>query len=113
MPTTTRPTLRVKQHDLYPPLRAQLLDGTTPVNLTPASNVRVIVTSTDRATELIDRAMTVTDPTGGWVEMEWVTGDTATIGRFLLEIEVTWPTSRPQTFPVNGYAWLVIVDDLG
>ena len=29
------------------------------------------------------------------------------------EVEVMWPTGRPQTFPVKGYAVLIVEDDLG
>ena len=106
------PTLTMKQNDLAPSLRAQLLDGETAVDLTTASSARIIVTTIDKATELLDRAATIEAGTNGWVTMDWQTGDTATVGRYLLEIEVTWPGTKPQTFPVHQYAWLVVEDDL-
>jgi hypothetical protein len=106
-------TFRMKQNDLRPPLRAQLLDGETPIDLSAASSARIIVTSLDKTTELLDRAVTIDVGNTGWVEMEWQAGDTTTVGRYLVEYEVTWPGAKPQTFPVDGYAWLVIGDDLG
>jgi hypothetical protein len=51
----------------------------------------------------------------GWVTYEWQAGDTDTIGKFLAEWEVTWPSppTGPATFPNDGYMKLVVKDDLG
>jgi hypothetical protein len=103
----------MKQHDLMPPLRVQLLNNKTPIDLTTITAARVIITTLDKSSLLMDRAITVEAGTDGWVSMNWQTGDTATVGRFRVEVEVIWPTDRPQTFPVHENAWLIIEDDLG
>lgn len=37
------------------------------------------------------------------VAMQWEAGDTATIGRIDVEVEVMWPGNKPQTFrPATG-----------
>ncbi len=102
---------RMKQHDLEPPLRLVVLDGTAPVDLTNAVDVVLIVGG------IIDRAPMEADPdqttNRGHVKYDWQSGDTDTIGEFNFEIEVMWPGDRPQTFPVKSYAVLVVEDDLG
>lgn len=102
---------RMKQHDLEPPLRLVVLDGTAPVDLTNAVDVVLIVGG------IIDRAPMEADPdqttNRGHVKYDWQSGDTAAIGEFDFEVEVMWPTGRPQTFPVKGYAVLIVEDDLG
>ena len=112
--TTDEITFRVKQNDLEPSLLVQLLDDETPLtNLAGASSVRCVITTRDKSTEIADRTMEVVDADNGWVEMTLQAGDTATVGYFIFEIEVTWPNARPQTFPVNGYGRFVVTDDLG
>lgn len=101
---------RMKQHDLEPQLRLVVLDGTVPVDLTNAAAVVLIVRG------VIDRApMTKhADQTNhrGEVSYDWQAGDTDTVGEFDLEVEAMWPGTRPQTFPVKGYAVLIVEDDL-
>jgi hypothetical protein len=107
-------TFRIKQNDLEPSLRVQLLDLDDPVTtLGTATAIRCIVTTRDGLTELVNRAMSVVDAPNGWVELVWQAGDTTTLGTFRFEVEVMWPGARPQTFPVAGYGRLVVHDDLG
>lgn len=105
----------IKQHDLEPPFRVRLLDGTTPVaNLDDADSLRFIVAN--RAGVKIDAAIVPVAPqTGtnvGWVEYQWVSGDTDTVAAYDAEVEVTWPGTRPQTFPVGSYIKLEVKKDL-
>lgn len=107
----------MKQHDLEPPFSATLYDGTdeltrVPVNLTAATAVVFILKR--KGVLIIDRrAMTVDDAAGGAVSMTWNAGDTDLTGAHQAEIEVTWPTGRPQTFPANGTITIFIEADLG
>lgn len=107
----------MKQHDLEPPFSATLYDGTDeltrePVNLTTAQAVVFLLRRKDIL--VIDRrAMTVDDAAGGMVSMAWEDGDTDLTGAHQAEIEVTWPTGRPQTFPANGTITIFIEADLG
>lgn len=106
----------LKQHDLSPALRVRLLDDATPVDLTNAVSVTLLMRS--RRTGLkVSAPMTVADQTDtdtlGVVTYQWQTGDTDTPGDFQTEIQVTWPLGRPQTFPARGHITTVIERDLG
>lgn len=91
--------MKMFRGDLKPDLTIDLTDGDTPVDLSTATSVRIIGM---RGSELaFDR--TPTSMTDGTVTMEWQTADTATTGRILVEVEVTWPGTKPQTFrPVSN-----------
>lgn len=102
-------TMHVKQHDLLPALVADLAGDTGPVDLTAATSIKVI--GTQRGVALFSR--TATGTSGGVVTMQWQTGDTANIGPINVEVEVTWPGSKPQSFPASGYMTVVVEADLG
>lgn len=105
----------LKQFDLRPVLRIRLLDGITPVNLTTASEVRLLLKN--RATGLkVNAVMTKLNQadaaTVGFVEYTWLPGDTNTLGTFQGEIQVLWAGGQPQTFPAKGYFTIAINRDL-
>jgi hypothetical protein len=107
----------IKRGDRLPAFRARCLDGTTPVNLTTAGlNVKFIMRE-GGGTAVVDAAATVEDQsdpdTEGWVHYEWDADDTATVGDYDGEIEVTWPGALKQTFPASGHVHIFIVPDLG
>lgn len=106
--------LYVKRGDLEPSVSAVLDDAGTLVDLTAATSVRFVMTSSTGVVK-VNRAMTkgnqTTDP--GLVTMAWQTADTDTAGTYRGEVEVTWPGSRPQTFPGDGYLNILILPDLG
>ncbi len=108
--------MRIKRGDLLPALTATLTDTptggvTTPVNLTTATSIRVIGRRAGAVTNLFDRAATGTS--GGVVTMQWQAADTAVAGRIWVELEVTWPGAKPQTFPVRGQLPVDVYDDFG
>lgn len=86
--------MKMYRNDLKPDLELTLTDGTTPVDLTVATSVRVI--GIKDGVILINR--TVTGTAEGVVTMQWQAADTAKVGRIEVEVEVTWPGSKPQTF---------------
>jgi hypothetical protein len=104
----------MKQYDLLPVLRLTLLDGSDPVDLTLASEVRLLMKS--RAAGLkVDSVMTKLaqeNDTLGQVEYEWQEGDTDTLGSYQGEVQVLWPGQLPQTFPAKGYFKININRDL-
>jgi hypothetical protein len=104
----------MKQYDLLPVLRLELLDGTTPVDLTLASEVRLLLKNRSaglKVNAVMDK-LTQTGDTLGQVEYEWQVGDTDTLGTFQMEVQVMWPGSLPQSFPPKGYNTLSINRDL-
>jgi hypothetical protein len=108
-------SLHLKQHDLKPDLRVRLLDEATPVDLTNATSVHMVMSSR-RTGVVIDAPMTILDQTDpdtlGVVVYAWSPGDTDTTGEFQAEFRVTWPSARQQTFPASSYLTVVIQKEL-
>jgi hypothetical protein len=94
--------VRMYTGDLEPDLKVTLSSATEAVDITTASSVRIIGR---RGLDIIfDRAPTDTiiDGDTSVVTMEWGAGDTDERGRIQIEVEVTWPGTRPQTFRADG-----------
>lgn len=53
------------------------------------------------------------DPTQGVLRYDWQAGDTATLGNFEAEFEVTLAGGLPTTFPTPDYIRVIVVADLG
>jgi hypothetical protein len=105
----------MKQNDLEPSLELQLLDGSTPIDLTSVVDVLFLMKA--RRALKATGSMTVADQTilgnTGIVRYDWTQGDTDTVGQFNAEVQVIWPGLRPQTFPANSYITVDIQKDLG
>lgn len=114
MATTTTKFI-IKQHDLEPPIRVTLLDGTKPVDLSAASEVRFFMKNKDGLK--VSQVMSVEDQSNaanhGRVSYAWQSGDTDTVSSYSAEIQVTWIGSRPQTFPADKYFTVDVQKDLG
>lgn len=89
--------MKMYQHDLRPDLHIALLNAGVPIDLTVGvDSIKVIgVYATDGTTAF---SRTATGNAQGVVSMEWEDGDTDTLGRLLLEVEVTWADTKKQTF---------------
>lgn len=100
--------MRIKAGDLTPPLVVDLTDTdettnpptTTPVDLTPATAVHV--KATQGGVVLFDDAAPARDNAAGVVTHQWAAGETDIPGRMFVEVRVTWPGGKPQTFPDKG-----------
>jgi hypothetical protein len=105
--------LTVKQNDTRPTLSITLKEGSpaTPINLTTATSVAFYMKTA--AGSLITRAATITSASGGVVSVTFQAADTATIGTYNCELQITWNDGGIETVPNNGYFSLEIVDDLG
>lgn len=102
--------LVTKQHDTFPPVVANLRDAEGAVDLSSATQVRFLASN---GTFTIVGTCTVTDAANGEVTYTWAVGDTANIGTYKVEFEVTWTGGGVQTFPNGDYKELDIVADLG
>jgi hypothetical protein len=100
----------IKQHDNFPSLVANLSDANGEVDLTAAVSVKFIAVS---ATHTITGTCTVTGAATGEITYTWAAGDTDFAGDYQVEFEVTWPSSKKQTFPNDSYKSLTIKADLG
>lgn len=104
----------MKRHDLEPALVLRVLTGDAPQDISEATSARLIVSNRlgvkiNAAMEILDDG---TEEMRGLVRYSWVSGDTDTPGDFKTEVEVTWPGSRPQTFPSEGYLVTRVSKDL-
>lgn len=104
-------TDKIKRGDLLPAWQATLTDAGSPVDLSAATSIRVLG-HRDGAL-VISRTIAGPYSTVGVVTMPWEAADTAAVGTIQFEVEVTWPGSRPQTFPPDDYLPTRVYQDLG
>ena len=102
---------RIKQNDTSPSLEATLSDANlVPVDITSATvmlHMKAVGGSV-----VLDEQMTITDAEGGVVQYDWQAGDTATVGTYYVEFEVTYADGSVETFPNTGSLPLVITREL-
>lgn len=96
----------MKKGDLEPYLEAVLTDeADNPVDLSSASSVQLRIALGEVQKAL--RTCTVVAPQvgddKGKVRYSWVAADTENEGNYRLTWVVTWPNTRPQTFPAQAY----------
>lgn len=102
--------VKIKRGDRRPGVTITCLNGSTPIDLTVASSVRLI--GKLGGSKIIDREVTGT--ADGKVVIEvWEVNDTATAGRLQMEVQVTWADGTIQTFPGDRYLEVEIIPDLG
>jgi hypothetical protein len=90
-------------NDLEPPIAGTVLNGSVGVDLTSATTVVAHIKRSDDTT--ISRAVTPGDQTtapGSWT-LPLVTGDLPSSGAYAIEVQVTWPGTRPQTFGPTSF----------
>lgn len=102
-----------KRGDSASPFRARLFDGTTPIDLTLASTVKLLVTKPDGT--LLSGTLTKENQTTntGWVNRAWGLTELNTAGSYTVEVEITWADSTVQTFPADRYGLIIVQQDLG
>jgi hypothetical protein len=107
--------LTINRGDLFPPFKTTLekLNETTGkwevVDLTNAETIKLYMIS---GTTEVEGTCTSSAPKTGVAEYPWVAGDTETAGTYRAQVEVTWKTGKPQTFPNAGYYSVLIQPDL-
>ena len=123
MSTLTTEAFTIKRGDTLPAIERALKfdDGSLPPALSTASSIRFIILATDSAgdpdltaTPTIGTATAIVDDDRRVASYSWTVSDTGTVGTFLGEFEVVYPTGR-LTFP-NGsgqYITINVVQDLG
>lgn len=101
----------LKKNDTWPPLVATLNDANGPIDLTQATQVRLILKS--NTLRITTSPVNIVAPTSGQISYTWATGDTAQSGDYSLEFEITWTNGGIETVPNSSYLTVTIVDDLG
>lgn len=110
----------IKQGDTWPPLRgtaASEADGV--VDLFLADSMKVVIKQHGGGVTITATPTALNPATNdgfNW-KYDWADTDTAVIGEYDVELEVTWDaTTTPdqvQTFPNSGYQTLEVSADLG
>lgn len=110
-----------KANDTWPPLAAVLSDANGPIDLTNATQVKLLMrtgsTLVSGLCQLDTNPITGArlDRTLGQVFYVWVRGDTAIVGDYQVEFEITWAGTTPttETVPNDSYDSISIIADLG
>ena len=85
-----------------------------PADLTLASNAKLFVKDAISGSALISNgSLTLQDPANGLVRYHFTSAETATIGLYNGEIQVTFSNGDIRTYPPGGYIAIEIVQDLG
>jgi len=105
-------TFYIKQNDTSPALLATLQDADgNAVNVTGGS-IRFHMRQIGSTTVVVDEAAVIVTPLEGVVRYNWQAADTATIGSYQAEFEVTYADASIETFPNDGYIRVQIIDDV-
>lgn len=98
----------VKRGDSQTLLEIDLLEDGQSCDLTTASSVKIVFSSTKK-----ESATIIQPPTNGEVSYMLSAEDLAVIGFFRLEVEVTFNDGSVMTFPSDEYIMLDVVQDVG
>lgn len=112
----------MKQHDTLPTRTISLLQ-TNPANtsgpmiavdLTNAASAKLIAKVQNGAGSFVSTLAFGSPRSGGTVIYTPVAGDSAIVGAYQAEVEITWTTpAGVETFPNDTYFTITIVGDLG
>ena len=101
----------IKQNDDLPILELQLFDyDNNPINLELCS---VKFHMSDRHGEVkINRPVKIVNTETGEVRVNWLNGDTDSIGMYQSEFEINMPDGKIVTVPSDGYLTINIIKEL-
>lgn len=105
-------TFYIKQNDTSPAMLATLQDAnSTAIDLTSA-DVRFHMRTIGGTSAVVDAAAVIVTAASGLVRYDWQAADTASIGSYQAEFEVTYSDGSVETFPNDGYIRVEIKDDV-
>lgn len=87
------------QNDLLPVFAFTLTQNGAAVDLTGSTLMFHMRPQAAGAAVKVSAAAVITGALTGQGEYRWIDGDTDTPGTFVAEVEVTFPSGKPQTFP--------------
>lgn len=104
-------TVHVKTGDRLPSIAATLsrVDGSA-VDLTGAT-VKFLMRRRAGLAAVVDGTAVITGT--ATVRYDWGAGETATVGTYQAEFQVTYANGKLETFPNDGYIAVVVTDDIG
>jgi hypothetical protein len=106
----------MKQNDTWPPLGSAadpvvLKDNGVAINLTGAT-VKLFFRKADLTGSPTIRDAIIVVAANGTVRYDWDPTDTATVGDFAFEYQITFGDGKIATVPTVGYYSLTVVDDI-
>ena len=104
-------SITLKRGDTWPPLVVSVSDDNGAIDLTTASEIRLLLKSSSYTLET--DPVSPSDAGSGEITYDWQVGDTDNSGTYQLEVEIVWATGQIQTVPNDGYGEVKIIDDLG
>lgn len=105
-------TFTIKQNDTSPAMLATLQDANgDAVNIT-AATVRFHMRRIGSTQVTIDQPAVIVTPLSGLVRYNWQAADTAAVGSYQAEFEVTYADASVETFPNDSYIRVEITDDI-
>lgn len=105
-------TFSIKQNDTSPAMLATLQDASgVAINLTGAT-VRFHMRAIGSNSTVVNSVATVVSALLGTVRYNWIAANTATIGSYQAEFQVTYSDATVETFPNDSYISVEIIDDI-
>lgn len=105
-------TFYIKQNDTVPSIRAILENGSGNAVDLIDTTVRFHMRAIGSTSVSVDADASVVNANTGIVQYDWDAADTASIGSFQAEFEVTYSDGTIETFPNSGYIRVEITDDI-
>lgn len=105
-------TFYIKRNDTSPSMLATLQDANGDAVDITAASVRFHLRPISSQTVTVDEAATIVTALDGLVRYDWQAEDTATIGSYQAEFEVTYADTTVETFPNDGYIRVEIISDI-
>ncbi len=114
-PSSDDPVFRIKQGDQRPKFVVVLYDdfgepSQAVVDLTDASSAVFNMRHESGAVIIDGVAADITNDVGGEVTYTWDVGDTAEVGFYQAEVEITWTDTLPETWPNKGFWWIEVTE---
>lgn len=105
-------TFVIKQNDTSPAILATLKEGDGTLIELSGATVRFHMRKLGSSTVTVDAAATIYDVDLGQVSYAWQAGDTASVGLYEAEFEVTNTDGTVETFPNGSYISVNVIDDI-
>lgn len=105
-------TFYIKQNDTSPTMLATLQNASgSAIDLTGAT-VRFYMRPVGSTNTTVNALATVVTAASGIVRYSWIAANTATIGSYQAEFQVTYADAAVETFPNDSYISVEIIDDI-
>ena len=105
-------TFFIKQNDTRPAITATLIDGDGSLASLSGATVVFKMRKVGSTSATVDSSASITSTANSEVTYTWSGSDTATVGSYEGEFQVTYSSGGVQTFPNSGYIQIEIVDDI-